>query len=117
MRNFRDYEVWQRAVKLARVVYQLSGQLPPNEKYGLCSQIQRAAVSIASNIAEGSSRTSANDFKRFLEMSEGSAFELETHLIIIKEIGVIKDLGIDPIINEIHIVQKQLNLFIKAVKG
>ena len=67
-------------------IYKLSNKLPKEEKYGLKSQITRAAISIPSNIAEGSSRSSDKDFKRFLEISLGSAFELETQLLIIQKL-------------------------------
>lgn len=82
MRDFRGYRVWQRAMELVVKIYALTRLLPSEEKYSLARQMQRAAVSIASNIAEGCSRSSDADFKRFVEMSPGSAFELETQSIL-----------------------------------
>ena len=78
MRNFRDLEVWQASVLLVKKIYLITAKFPNDEKFGLTSQINRAAISIPSNIAEGCSRTSQKDFSRFLQISLGSAFELET---------------------------------------
>jgi four helix bundle protein len=91
MRNFREFDIWKSAVKLAKDAYSITGVFPSSEKYGLASQIQRAAVSIASNIAEGSSRHSEIDFARSLEISLGSSFELETQMIIAKELGFVPE--------------------------
>ena len=68
MRNFRKLDVWISSIELVKKVYLISGKLPSDEKFGLKSQIQRAAVSIASNIAEGASRTSEKEFRYFLEI-------------------------------------------------
>ena len=82
MRNFREYDNWIDAMELVSRVYKLVDGFPSNEKFSLSSQITRAAVSIPSNIAEGASRDFEKDFARFLEIALGSAFELETQLII-----------------------------------
>ncbi len=89
MRNFRTLNIWQQGIQLVIDVYKLSEQLPAEEKYGLKSQICRAAVSIPSNIAEGSSRPSEAEYGRFLEMALGSAFEVETQLIIIQKLHLV----------------------------
>ena len=88
-RNFRTLNIWIDGIILVKHVYQLAELLPSEEKFGLKSQICRAAVSIPSNIAEGSSRNSEIDFKRYLEIALGSSFELETQLIIIQELHLI----------------------------
>ena len=80
--NFKELQVWQKAMDLAVFTYQLTGYFPKEEKYGLISQIQRAAVSIPSNIAEGSGRVSDKDFQRFISIAMGSSFELETQVIL-----------------------------------
>ena len=84
MRNFRTLNIWQEGIAIVKQVYRLAELLPVEEKYGLRSQICRSVVSIPSNIAEGCSRNSQIDFKRFLEIALGSSFELETQLIIIR---------------------------------
>jgi four helix bundle protein len=80
--NFRDLKVWQLGMRLAEEVYCLSQQFPKHEAYGLGSQIQRAAVSIPANIAEGHAMGSTKDFLRFLAIAQGSLAELETHLLL-----------------------------------
>ena len=81
-KNFRDLKVWQLGMQLAEEVYHLSQQFPKHETYGLGSQIQRAAVSVPANIAEGHAIGSTKDFARFLGIAQGSLAELETHLML-----------------------------------
>ncbi len=81
-KNFRDLRVWQLGMQLAEEVYHLSQQFPNHETYGLGSQIQRAAVSVPANIAEGHAIGSTKDFARFLGIAQGSLAELETHLML-----------------------------------
>ena len=80
--NFRNLKVWQLGMQLVEKVYRLSQQFPKHEAYGLCSQLQRAAVSIPANIAEGHAMGSSKDFLRFLAIAQGSLAELETHLLL-----------------------------------
>jgi four helix bundle protein len=115
MRNFRNYNVWQESMRLVKEVYLLSEKLPSNEKYGLRSQITRAAVSIPANIAEGCSRNSDIEFKRFLEIALGSAFELETHLLIIQDLSLL-NYDYTEISEFLNKVQKMLNQFISKIK-
>ena len=82
MRNFKQLLIWQKGFQIAVNSIKFVAAFPKEEKYGISSQISRAAVSIPSNIAEGSSRTSMKDYNRFLEISLGSTFELETQLIL-----------------------------------
>ena len=82
MRNFKELKIWQKGFDIAISAFKLAGSFPKEEKYGITSQITRAAVSIPSNIAEGSSRTSGKEYSRFMEISLGSSFELETQLLI-----------------------------------
>jgi four helix bundle protein len=85
-RSFQDLEVWQLSIDLARKLYNLTSKFPPSENFGLTNQMTRAAVSIPSNLAEGQGRNSAKEFKQFPAISLGSLAELETQLIIAKEI-------------------------------
>ncbi|HWA86613.1 MAG TPA: four helix bundle protein [Opitutus sp.] len=82
MLNFEKLEVWRKSIALADLVYSLTKSFPPDERFGLTNQMRRAAVSISSNIAEGSSRTSRTDFRRFIEIAPGSAFELASQVEI-----------------------------------
>jgi four helix bundle protein len=86
-RSYRDLEVWKLSVELVKEVYRTTVEFPNYELYGLTNQIRRAAVSIPANIAEGQARNSSKEFRQFLSVAFGSAAELETHLIIAREIG------------------------------
>ena len=79
---FEKLETWQKAIDFADTVYRLTRKFPEEEKFGLTSQMRRAAVSVASNIAEGSARYSRSDFARFLEIATGSLFEVVTQSVI-----------------------------------
>ncbi len=84
--SFRELTVWQKSMELAKKVYALGKQLPAEEKYGLVGQMQRSAVSIPSNIAEGNKRGTARDYVQFIRIASGSAAELETQLLLVKDI-------------------------------
>jgi four helix bundle protein len=83
----KDLEVWKRSIDLVLKVYELSKNIPSDEKYGLISQIKRSSVSIPSNIAEGAGRSSKKEFIRFIDIAVGSLSELETQLIIIDKLN------------------------------
>lgn len=116
MRNFRELNIWKEGISLVKEIYNLSKQLPVEEKFGLKSQICRAAVSIPSNIAEGCSRNSDIEFKRFLEIAIGSSFELETQLIIIYELQFISEKEMNSIIEPLSKEQKMINNLITKLK-
>ena len=90
MRNFKELEVWKESRILAKDIYKLTGDLPEDEKYGLVSQIRRCVISIPSNIAEGSAKDSQKDFLRYLQISLGSSFELETQLLLCNDLNLLK---------------------------
>lgn len=116
MRNFRELTIWNQGIDLAVKVYEESKQLPKEELYGLRSQITRAVISIPSNIAEGCSRESERDFKRFLEISLGSAFELETHLVVAEKLGFIETQSVQDVLQDLNREQKQVNSLISRIK-
>ena len=91
IRSFRDLRIWSLGIQLAKSTYGLTEKFPKKETYGLASQMQRAAVSIPSNIAEGHIRAHTKEFAQFLHMSLGSCAELETQAIIAKELGYITE--------------------------
>ena len=88
LKSYRELHVWQRAFQLAVAIYRLAGGFPRDETYGLSSQMKRASVSIASNIAEGYGWLSAGEYKQFLGMARGSTLELQTQLEIARVLGV-----------------------------
>lgn len=116
-RNFRDYPVWQDAVDFATRVYKITGDMPWFEKKGLCDQLQRAAVSISSNIAEGSARPSDADFAHFLDMALGSASEVETQLLIAKNIGYINEEIYNKLFTDNVSIQKQLSGLLRLLRS
>lgn len=102
-------------MSLARKVHKLKEALPTDERFGLSSQLMRCATSVPSNIAEGAARSSQKDFKRFLEMALGSLYELETQLIICRDIGYLSEPVSDEMIDEARIIQKELAGFIRSL--
>ena len=116
MRNFRKLEIWQKGIELVKTIYKTTLEFPHAEKFGLISQMQRAAVSIPSNIAEGCSRNSDIEFKRFLEIAIGSSFELETQLIIATDLKILADKDFELILIDINTLQKQINSLITIIK-
>ncbi len=108
MHNFKDLKVWQKSIDLAVEVYQAMASLPADEKFGLISQMKRCCVSIPSNIAEGAGRGSNAQFKHFLTISQGSAFELETQLIVSNRLGLLNEQTANELINKNEEVQKMI---------
>lgn len=101
MHKYRELHFWQISKKLAIEIYRVTEKFPETEKFGLTSQMRRSAVSISSNIAEGSGRRSNKEFIRFLNISMGSLYELETQMEIATEIGVLR-------VDEHELLQKEL---------
>ncbi|MFC1712086.1 four helix bundle protein [Candidatus Poribacteria bacterium] len=102
MKTHKDLNVWKQSIDLAKEVYSLTRDFPKEEIHGLVSQMRRAAVSVPSNIAEGAARNSRKEFIRFLYISLGSLAELETQLLLSKELGFCKSDGIDEDIEKIR---------------
>jgi four helix bundle protein len=103
--SFKELVVWQKSVDIAVNVYELTKQLPSSEQYGLINQMNRSAVSIASNIAEGQQRNNRAEFRQFIGIAKGSAAELETQLIIANRVYAIEILNT---VKELEEVQKML---------
>lgn len=97
---------------ISKDVYKLTDELPQSERFGLIDQMNRSSVSIASNIAEGSGRTSSKEFSRFLDISISSSYELETQLMLCGDIYL---LNTEPLINELNQLQKMLRGFKKVL--
>ncbi|MGX1928877.1 four helix bundle protein [Flagellimonas sp. 2504JD4-2] len=116
MRNFRELEIWKEARILVKEIYLTTKKLPNTEKYGLISQINRCSVSITANIAEGCGKYSNKDFVRFLQISLGSAYELENHLILCEDLEFVHPEHITPIIEKLQRLQKRIAALIKYNK-
>ena len=93
LKDFRSLEAWQRAFSLAASVYTVTARFPASEAYGLSLQLRRCAVSVASNIAEGSKRRTTKDFVKFLFIARGSLAEMETQMLLAGEVGLIANIG------------------------
>ncbi len=107
-KHYKDLLVWQKGMTLAKQVYQLTQKFPAEERYGLTSQLRRAAVSVPSNIAEGQARRRTTEFLQFLSIAEGSLAELETQLLLSAELSYCKQTDVDPPLKEIDELQKML---------
>lgn len=110
--NFRKLEIWRLSMELVKQVYALSKNLPESEKFGLISQVQRCSISIPSNIAEGSGRTSNKEFNHFLKIAISSSYELETQLILANELYSIE---IEEISNELRNIQNMIGGFLRKL--
>ena len=116
MRDFRTWNIYQDSMNFVEDIYIFSKELPKDEEYGLRSQLRRAAVSIVNNLAEGSAKSSSKDFHRYLEMSLGSAFEVETLLSIIKRFNYCNPETTDKLLNDIDSIEKRINAFIQKIR-
>lgn len=90
VRNFFDLTAWQKGRELVKIVYDATRLMPREEMYGLTAQVRRAAVSVPSNIAEGYGRGSTKDYLHFLRTARGSAYEVQTQLILIEDLGMLQ---------------------------
>ena len=115
-RNFRNYKVWQDAVAYASKVYQVTSDMPWFEKKGLCDQLQRAVVSISSNIAEGSARPSDADFAHFLDTALGSAYEVETQLLIANNVGYLTNENYRSLLDNVMEIERQISGLIATIR-
>jgi len=108
MHNFKELIVWQKARKLVKDVYLILKYFPDDERFGIISQIKRASISVPANIAEGAGRNTDKDFGRFLDIANGSCFELETLLILAVDLDYLSELKYDVILKEIEEIQKMI---------
>jgi len=91
MRPHQKLDLWRRAIDFVVAIYRLTERFPKEEKFGLTSQMRRAAVSVVANIAEGAARTSRREFMQFLSLSQGSASEVDTELLIASRLGYVAE--------------------------
>ena len=115
VKSYKDLNVWQKSIDLVKDIYILVKSLPKEETYALSDQIRRSAVSVPSNIAEGSGRNGTKEYIQFLYIALGSLCELETQIIISKEIGYINN--IEKLEEDMTIIKKMLNSMIASLKS
>jgi four helix bundle protein len=111
MRDFRKLDIWNNSKDFAIEIYSITANFPDYEKFGLRSQINRSSVSIPSNIAEGCSRSSIKDLRRFIEIALGSSFELETQIIISYDLQFIDSDKFERAISRLHEIQKSISAY------
>jgi four helix bundle protein len=116
MRNFRNLDIWKDAIDIAVETYEATQDFPKEEEFGLKSQLRRASVSISFNIAEGSSRSSDREYVRFLEIAEGSAFEVETQLIVSTRVRVLASIKSEKLMQQIQSLQRRINSLIQKIR-
>ena len=117
IKSYRELRVWQNAMNITQTIYELTRQFPSDEKYGLVSQIRRAAVSIASNIAEGNGRNTTGEYIHFLGISRGSLFELETQIEIASRLGFLSQESHTLLLKDSELISKQLTGLIKSLNA
>lgn len=115
-RNFREYPVWQEAVNFSVAIYKHTSDMPWFERKGICDQLQRAVVSIPSNIAESSSRPSDTEFAHFLDIALGSAYEVETQLLISHKIGYLNNEHYKALNSMVISIESQLGRLIRTLR-
>ncbi|GAB4127853.1 MAG: hypothetical protein Fur0015_01530 [Ignavibacteriales bacterium] len=116
VKSFKDLIVWQKAHKLVLKIYGITKEFPLDEKYGLVSQMRRAAVSIPSNIVEGHSRAGRKEFLNFLSIANGSLSELKYQILLCKDLNFINDTDFDSLEKDIEEISKILFSFSKSLK-
>lgn len=116
IKSYKDLQIWQKAIDLADNLFFFLKSFPASQNFVLVAQMQRAVVSVASNIAEGSVRESSKDFLRFLNISYGSLCELETQLIISKNAGYIKENDYKELAERITEIAKMINSYSNKIK-
>ncbi len=112
-KNHKDLDVWKKSIEFVKSIYEITKSFPKDEMYGLTNQIRRSAVSIPSNIAEGAARKGKNEFKQFLYIALGSLSELETQLIISREIDYLVEKQFEILNSELITIRKMLLGLIK----
>jgi len=116
MQRFTDLKVWQQAHALVLAIYPLTARFPAEERFGLTSQLRRAAVSVPSNIAEGSKRVSNPEYAHYLNIAEGSLAETEYQLILSRDLGYAAGAAVEPLFAQIAELARMLHALRKKVE-
>lgn len=116
MHKFKELEIWKKSRLFCSEIYKITSNFPESEKLGLTNQLRRASVSIPSNIAEGSSRSSNKDFSRFLQITLGSAYEIETQLLIAYDLKFINNEELEKLSQNLESIIKMTSKFKSTLK-
>ena len=115
MQTYRDLIVWQRGIQLVKAIYLLTGKFPKSEMFGLVSQMRRSSISIPANLAEGYSRKHRAEYVQFTRIAYGSGAELETFLILVKELKLAKEAEVDAAEALLDEIMRMLNKLIASL--
>ncbi len=115
IKTFRDLKIWQKSMELVTDIYRITSNFPDEEKYGLTSQLRRSSVSIPSNISEGFGRNSQGDFKRFVNISMGSLFELQTQIEVAKNLDFINKDIFEKIYDDTREIERMISSFLRTL--
>jgi four helix bundle protein len=115
MKGFKELRVWRKAHELTLGVYRISRKFPAEERFGLTSQIRRAASSIGANLAEGCGRRSDGELHRFLQIARGSASELEYHLLLCRDLAMLSETDFDVFQGQVVEVERMLTSLVQSV--
>ncbi len=116
MHQYKNLKFWQKAMDMAQKVFEITSEFPSDERFGLTSQLRRAAVSVPSNIAEGAGRGTDADFNRFLNIANGSLNEIETQFLLAKRFNLINDFLMTSVLNELNQIQRMIFKFQLTLK-
>ena len=114
-KSYRDLEVWQRSMKLAKRIYQVTQGFPADERFGLTNQLRRASVSVPSNLAEGHARFGAGEFARFISIAMGSVAEIETQLLLSADLAYLRTETSQELLGEFETIGKMLRGLAKSI--
>lgn len=117
MASYKELKVWQKGIRLVKDIYRITASLPRTEMFGLADQLRRASVSIPSNIAEGNGRHSRAEYTRFLNIARGSCYEMETQIIICKELAYINEEEYKSLSGQISEIGRMLNSMIQKLSS
>jgi len=117
MQSFRDIKVWQKSYRLTLAVYRATATFPREEQFGLTSQLRRAASSVPANIAEGCCCDGDAEFARFLRIAMGSASELECHILLARDLGLLSSPVAAALETDVEEVKRMLSSFIRKLKA
>jgi four helix bundle protein len=114
-KSYRDLEVWQRSMQLAKRIYQITQKFPSDERFGLTNQLRRASVSVPSNLAEGHARFGSGEFSRFISISMGSVAEIETQILLSTDLGYLTGELSREILEDLETIGKMLRGLAKSI--
>jgi len=117
MHNYKELEIWKSSLKFCTPIYKVTSEFPDEEKFGLVSQLRRACISVPSNIAEGSAKSSDKHFVIFLETALGSCREIDTQLLVSLNLEFINQAEIEILTNELNRIMVMINNFINRLKS